>query len=739
MYAKQKSYTRVLIVFLCLLSLLALLAVLFRTPILKLIYKNFELPAPSVCSEWEGDGYTVTEGDIYVSKNGSDANDGTRERPFLTLARALEAVALTDRAGRSEITVCIEAGVYAIDSLTLSEQHGGTEECRVIYSALCDGEVILNAGVDIDPAGFVAAVQYPEIEDRLSPEARGSVYVLDLTREPYCLTEDDFGRLYPIGTYNTAGGYSGDTTGPMYAELFINGTRQSLARYPNGSYAYTDTVIASGKSSPNRSNGDPAGDVLRVDDELASRISSWHSTEDVWMYGFWQYDWADGSTPIDSFDGEENILTTKYQSFFGVKENAPYYFYNCLEELDCDNEWYLDRENGLLCVYRSGGLDSTEISMSTSTATAITVNASYVTLNGLTVTGTRSDGIYINGSGNTVTGCTVKSIGGHAVQMFGYNNRITRNEIFGIGRGGISVTGGDSTTLTPGSNTVSNNLIHGWSEVYKTYQAGINIGGVGNICANNELYDSPHLAITYGGCNHIVEYNLIHDVCLESDDAGAIYAGKSWSSYGNDIRYNLIYNVGSDGYSPNGIYMDDAISGQSIYGNILINIPKHAIFIGGGRDMNVYGNLILNSQDDAIRYDARARDGLLSETWFSSDVRELLRAFSASPWRSEVWQTAFPQYRNATDDPSRINDPAFMANPANSFIGDNVIFDRCASLGNIDKAVDDFSEVAENGVHYLFGIRSTFPNLKNGDYTTDTRSPLYDKCFNDVLKRVGRY
>ena len=82
----------------------------------------------------------------------------------------------------------------------------------------------------------------------------------------------------------------------------------------------------------------------------------------------------------------------------------------------------------------------------------------------------------------------------------------------------------------------------------------------------------------------------------------------------------MIYNIGSDGHSPNGIYMDDALSGQNIYGNILINIPKHAIFIGGGRDINVYDNMIINSGDSAIRYDARARDALLTETWFSGDV-----------------------------------------------------------------------------------------------------------------------
>lgn len=46
----------------------------------------------------------------------------------------------------------------------------------------------------------------------------------------------------------------------------------------------------------------------------------------------------------------------------------------------------------LACVYSTEPLDGASINMSISTDTVITVNASYVTLNGLTVTGTRGNG-----------------------------------------------------------------------------------------------------------------------------------------------------------------------------------------------------------------------------------------------------------------------------------------------------------------------------------------------------------
>lgn len=718
---------------------------IFKKPLMGIIFKNYKAPSPIIASRWKDEPLTNADGDIYVSTSGSDENTGTKNFPFLTINRAMEEVQNIDKTGRNKIIVCVEDGDYNISSLNFNNQHGGNKNCEVIYTAY-NGEVKLNAGIKLNQNDFRSVTNYGFIEERLNDNVKNNVAVIDLKSYPYNLSNTDWGNLFPIGTYNTASRYAGETTGPMFSELFINGERQSLARYPNNGYIYTDKVISSGKSNTNKPNGDPAGDVYKVNEVLANRISNWQNVEDVWMYGFWQYDWADGSTPIESFDKNTNNLTTKYQSFFGTKENAPYYFYNCLEELDSPGEWYLDRENGLLCLFKPETFENSEITLSLSTSAAININANHITLKGFTITGTRGNGIEINGNNNVIENCKVVGIGGHAIIGNGYNNEILKNEISNIGKGGIAVSGGNRTTLSLGNNIVKNNLIHDWSQIFKTYQAGINFGGVGNICANNELYNSPHLAITYDGNKHIFEYNLIHDVCLETDDAGAIYAGRSWSSYGNDIRYNLIYNLGSNSFAPNGIYMDDAISGQNIYGNILINIPKHAIFIGGGRDMNVYENIIVNSKDSAIRYDARARDGILKTTWFSEHVDEnngdLWKDLYSSPWQSEVWQQEFPQYKFINTDFTNINDKNFMANPSNSVVKNNIIFDKSSNIGNFDASVKEFSEVKNNHNFYLFQIKKAFKNYKKGDYSIFKNSIIYKYIPNfdsQIFQKIGRF
>ena len=56
---------------------------------------------------------------------------------------------------------------------------------------------------------------YPGLSDRLSTSIKNKIQVLDLTKAPYNLTQNDCGKLYPIGTYNTASRYQGDTTGAI--------------------------------------------------------------------------------------------------------------------------------------------------------------------------------------------------------------------------------------------------------------------------------------------------------------------------------------------------------------------------------------------------------------------------------------------------------------------------------------------------------------------------------------------
>lgn len=722
-----------------------------RRDIVNWFYEDVAFTAPALTTPTEKED-DVPMGDFYVSTKGNDENDGTKESPFLTIERAKEAVRNADKSGKNGITVCIEAGEYRVSSLEFTKEDSGTAECPITYCSY-NGEVVLNGGVTLKQNDFKSVKEYPEFAERLTSEAQENVVAVDLTEEPYSLTKEDWGKIYAIGSYHTAESYDGDYTGPLYCELFVNDIRQNLARYPDNGFLYTEEVVKTGLGK--ESDGaltevenwkdirNPETDIYRVNPELAERIAGWKNHDEVWMFGFWKYDWADASAPMGYFNKETGEISPKFVSLYGTKEDAPYYFFNVAEELTTQGEWYLDRENGLLCMWKPENFETAQIDLSVTLNPIINAQADYLVFDGITVKGTRGDGVLITGNNNTVQNCLIKNVAGNALVMTGYNNLAYNNEITRTGKGGIYISGGDTVTLTPGNSKADNNYIHHWSEIYQTYQPAVTLEGVGNICSHNEMHDSPHEAITYRGNNHIIEYNNIHDVCLLSDDAGAIYSGRSWIWYGNVIRYNCIYNVGSGDHKPDGIYLDDALSGQEIYGNLLVNIPRNSIHIGGGRDNIVKNNIIVNSGKNAVYFDERAREGALENGWFTHahiGTGDMWDALYNSPWQSEIWQEAFPQYKNLTDDIKKANTAEYIPNPACT-IKDNLIVNQYKDIGDIYKASKKFSDISDNAIFLITKADEVFVDADSGNYAIKDIEELRKTMpeFKEIpIEKIGR-
>lgn len=715
------------------------------------IVKSYRIEQPKGFSQ-----YTVKEtkivdnADFYVSADGSDSNDGSLTSPFATIEKARDTIRKIDKASLNGITVAIKAGNYRVSSLEFTAEDSGTQNCPITYCSYGDGEVILNGGLSLNGKDF-GKITDKNMLSRLSCKAQKNVVCVDLNN--FGISAEQYGKIYAIGTYHTAYKYDGDYVGNLYCELFVNDKRQTIARYPNDGYLYTEKVIKTGQGQ--ESNGsatknpewdtirNPESDVYQVSKKLAKRINSWQTLDNVWMFGFWKYDWADASSLVGSFDYEKRELSPKFVSLFGTKKDAPYYFFNVFEELDSEGEWYLDRENGVLYLYPDKNFSSATIDLTLTKKPIINAKADYLTFSGLTVKGTRGDGIVCKGNNNTVKLCTIKNIADYAVTADGYNNVVAENEITHTGRGGILINGGDRNTLTSGNSKADNNLIHDWSEIYQTYQPAVTLDGVGNTCSHNEIYNSPHEAITYRGNNHVIEYNVIHDVCLLSDDAGAIYSGRRWDWYGTVIRYNCIYDIGSDGHTPDGIYMDDALSGQTIYGNLLINVPKIGIHLGGGRDLDVRNNIIINSNDRPISYDQRAIDGFKGG-WFVYGLKDsfMWKNLYDSPWQSETWQNAFPQMAKISDNFDDIDNPDFGPNPAYSTVSGNLIINAGKSIGFISEKANQYSDISDNSLFKLTKLNGIFNSPATGDYTLKDSSEVFNQLpnFENLpISEMGRY
>ena len=234
-------------------------------------------------------------------------------------------------------------------------------------------------------------------------------------------------------------------------------------------------------------------------------------------------------------------------------------------------------------------------------------DVSHVTLRGMTLEIARGRALGMSaGTENRIAGCTFRNISGSAVGVSGGSRHcVVGCDIYQMGHSGISLSGGDRKTLTPAGHFAENNHIYHYGQWKRMYQAAIHLGGVGNRASHNLIHDAPHMAIGFGGNDHVIEFNEIHNVCMESNDAGAMYTGRNWTMRGNVIRHNYLHHInGFEGRGCVGVYLDDMFASAEISGNVFYRVTR-AAFIGGGRDCSVVNNIFVECKP-ALHVDARA-------------------------------------------------------------------------------------------------------------------------------------
>jgi hypothetical protein len=200
-------------------------------------------------------------------------------------------------------------------------------------------------------------------------------------------------------------------------------------------------------------------------------------------------------------------------------------------------------------------------------------------------------------------------------------------DIFDTGDGGVSLDGGDRQTLRPGGHFVENCHFARQGRWSKCYVPAVLIGGVGQRASHNLIHDHPHCAILFNGNDHLVEFNEIHHIALETGDVGAIYTGRDYTYRGNRIRYNFIHHPGGVGMGSMGVYMDDCVSGTEIFGNIFYQVQR-AAFLGGGRDHQVLNNIFVEC-NHAVELDGRGLD--TSPVWHDMVDKTMRQSLARMP------------------------------------------------------------------------------------------------------------
>jgi len=335
------------------------------------------------------------------------------------------------------------------------------------------------------------------------------------------------------------------------------------------------------------------------------------ATQDVWVHGYWSWNWSDRHVRIESID------TTKKQ--MSIDPNTPpcyppqkgsrFYAYNILAELDSPGEYYLNRATGVLYFYPPSDISTGESYVSMLHGVISIQSVSNVAFQGLSIEGSRGAGVEIFSSSNvSISKSDIFNHGTLGVNITGgFGNTINTCRIWNTGNGGVYLDAGDRTTLTPSNHQTINTEIYRFNRWVRTYAPGVFLVGVGHSLTFSNIHDGPHQAIFIAGNDNRVEGNYVHDMVYETADSGALYMGRDWSYQGNIIRQNTWQNIHTtiSGDDSSAVYLDDSGSGFLVTQNIFKNVSR-GVLLGGGRENQVLNNYFEDATGEcAVHFDNR--------------------------------------------------------------------------------------------------------------------------------------
>lgn len=489
--------------------------------------------------------------EFYVATDGADSNPGTIERPFATLSRAQAAVRKAKGGARGEISVLVRGGTYYLSQpLTFTYEDSGRPSAPIAYMPFKEETVTISGG--------------RKLECKWRPY-RDGILVSELSR---------------LGS------------GINFDQLFVNGKRQILARYPNyddsepGKSGYIKAAGAIPDSlqdpdpPPNSDmtfgGGPPRGILF---DPATFSQKKWAKPEEAVIHIFQAGYWGNLQWHLRGIDHQQSAIWFGEGGFqMGAKwdkhpeilnQHSRYFIENVFEELDAPHEWYLDREGRKLyympdeqtdihsaivevpfhesVIRFSGEQDRPVEYVSLKGFRFVHTNTTYLeayevpSLSDWAIH--RGGAVFFHGAQEcAIKDCWFDATGGNAVffSNFNRNNEVSNCTFTETGDSAICFVGSwNSTNGTsksfPFECCAANNLIHDCG-VFGKQVAGVYISLAKRIIASHNLiYNMPRAGIcigdgTWGG--HVIEYNYMHDTVRETSDHGPFNAwgrNRAWS------------------------------------------------------------------------------------------------------------------------------------------------------------------------------------------------------------------
>jgi hypothetical protein len=539
---------------------------------------------------------------LYVAPQGKDTAGGrSSAQPFATLERARDEIRTLKTGGAlpaKGVEVELAGGVYVRDrSFELTEADSGTSTAPVVYRVRA-GETARLMGGKIVPLDLFRPVSDPALRKRLVPEAAGRIVALKLADAGLVSVKE-----YPA-VFDDSGGLF---------ELFADGARLPLARWPNEGWSTMKRVVVTGSHK--------LPGVFEYTDDRPAR---WTENTHVWLKGQWRVGWEDPAIRVAKIDpaartvafaaGIPNGIGYKYISNPDGSRpgngKEPWCAFNLLEEIDRPGEWALDFASGTLFLWPPEGLR--EVVVTQLAAPFVEAKGvSHVDLVGLDLGYSLGDGLVAEKVDSLrLLGSRIHHIARSAVILNGTNSVVQSCDLHDLGGGGVLVSGGDARTLTASKNSVLNNHIHHYGILRAQYSAGIDVGfggasnhsgrrdAVGVRVAHNRIHDAPRDAILVNGQDHVFEFNEISACGFGTADTGCFYSWLDWTIQGVVIRYNYMYDT------VGGVNPDDGATGFHVYGNIFAG-PRTGVWIASGPGHVVENNVFVKDEGPVFGLDDR--------------------------------------------------------------------------------------------------------------------------------------
>lgn len=492
---------------------------------------------------------------VYVSLDGRKNAAGTIEDPFASIEEARDYLRTKKLSVSNRGTVYIREGVYhvAADNPTINLD---SEDSYVTYSAYQDEEVKLSGTITLAEEKFKKLNEVTgeafSSQSRLPESVKNKVFVYDLGAE-----------AIPAGTINK-NGFNWPKQ-PFQPELVVDGSLQTLARYPNNG-VMTSTEILAGKTKDGTNEDQTAkaaganeggrprnyffdktdspktyeqmlamgGPVFYTRNGLETRIAAWGAPTqagepqvsqpdvhpdadntlyetDGWLSGYFENNYANDMVRIYSVDTAKQVIHCKYPSLQGVQDKRIMLTaINLLCELDQEGEYYIDRfmDNDVLYYYpENGDIAGKEIALTSSSQPFFALEgAAGIIIRGIEMSGGTGYGITLMDCESCIiTDCEFANFSLDAVKIGQNNNTITTDPSYTTSRGGHN-------------NVVRNCTIHdiGCGGVYLSGGDEQTLEPGNNLVEHCEFYNISRLqtytpAVYLEGAGNIAQYNYIHD------------------------------------------------------------------------------------------------------------------------------------------------------------------------------------------------------------------------------------